>query len=99
MSGLVLDTTAIRDLRTMLDLIGAIDIDALLDEKLVQIRISKCDGGQLFNNDEGNTLYIRLTKEESGLFISGINNAMRMLDEEEKQNEELKTNAGRILNP
>ena len=55
-------------------------IDALLDENLVQIRISKCDGGQLFNNDEGNTLYIRLTRAESELFISGTNNAMRMLD-------------------
>ena len=84
MSGPVLDTTAIRDLRTMLDLMGAIDIDALLDEKLVQIRISKCDG-QLFNNDEGNTLYIRLTKEESRLFIDGINIALQTLDEDEME--------------
>lgn len=85
MSGPVLDTTAIRDLRTMLDLMGAIDIDALLDEKLVQIRISKCDDGQLFNNDEGNTLYIRLTKEESRLFIDGINIALQTLDEDEME--------------
>ena len=71
-----------------------IDIDALLDDKLVQIRISKYDGGQLFNNDKITNLYIRLNKAESELFIGGINDAMRLLDEEEKQNEVVKVMPG-----